>query len=697
MALMDTRGVEAGRALRRYLQGNALKRTGAAGMMIAWIWPHLATTFAKDDVPMLDRNEWGESIPEPNDAFVSRRVNPRNIEIEERRASAKPLTLKQMREFRQQRDRAHEELRIAGVWRDFGRFKALKRHYDRLKQELIETTDEQRRIELASKIDLLTAEAGQIRDRVLPYRAILDRYWYAREKLIEHGYARENEAFQTNLHKQMRQEVEAFAQIIRETWARLGYKHDRLYRNKRIVDKVNFSEIHVMPEAIWFKISVSRKTLGGFKSTLPYNVRVKDLTDELTLAELSSACQRKVTAKVSPRGAWIVVNRLNTRDGLIEYVTLEQVMRHYPSQDKPYLPIPMGVGEGRVISWVQLSRHPHFLIGGSTGGGKSNAINVIICTLITKHSPQEVQFVLVDLKEGLEFQTFENIPHLLMPVVKEVDQASEVLLQMEAFRSERAMKLAAARVKDIDAYNVLAKARGLETMPRVVVIFDEYAAIQVSRDYETSIQASVMQLLNKGRACGIHLIICTQNPSVDVLPGPSKANMAFRLAGVMPTQAASMTILGVGDAANLPASIRGRMIAMVGAVRWQVQTPHVRSSDLDFALEAAEQWRENAIALDTSKVVLPESRGALRFTRDDLLSMIMDNCAGRVSQTALWDMLKDAGVITQTELRNMIKRLIDNDRDFEYQGVRYHFKKVRKIYEAVEVEEASDEAESVET
>lgn len=645
---------------------------------------------------MLDRNEWGESIPEPNQAFVSRRVNPANIEVEARRASARPLTIKEMREYRRQRDAAHEELRLAGVWHDFARFKAMRRRYEQMRSMLLETTNPEQIEELNDRMQVMRTEAEQIRERVRPYRGILERFWHAREKLIEHGYARENEAFEANLQKQMRDESKAYAQIIRETWARLGYKHDRLYKNKRIVDKVGFSEIHVMPEGIWYKISVTRKTLGGFKSTLPYNVRVKDLTDDLTLAELSSACQRKVTAKVSPKGAWIIVNRLDTRDGLIEYVTLEQVMKHYPSQDKPYLPIPMGVGEGRVISWVQLSRHPHFLIGGSTGGGKSNAINVIICTLISKHSPAEVQFVLVDLKEGLEFQTFENIPHLLMPVVKEVDQASEVLLQMEAFRSERAMKLAAARVKDIDSYNVMAKARGLETMPRVVVIFDEYAAIQISRDYETSIQASVMQLLNKGRACGIHMIICTQNPSVDVLPGPSKANMAFRLAGVMPTQAASMTILGVGDAASLPANIRGRMIAMVGAVRWQVQTPHVRPLELEQALEAAEAWRERDVELDTAKVVLPESRGALRFTKDDLLAMVMDNCGGKVSQTALWDMLKDAGIVTQTELRNMIKRMIENDRDFEYQGVRYHFKKVRKIYEAVEVEETSNEAESVE-
>jgi S-DNA-T family DNA segregation ATPase FtsK/SpoIIIE len=333
----------------------------------------------------------------------------------------------------------------------------------------------------------------------------------------------------------------------------------------------------------------------------------------------------------------------------------------------------MGVGERDEISWLHLAQYPHFLVAGTTGGGKSNMINVIITTLISKHGPNEVQFVLVDLKEGLEFQHYDKIPHLMRPVVTSIEGAAEVMLQLEQKRAERGKLLAAARVKDIDEYNQVMERRKQPQMPRIVVIFDEYAAIDnpFSQDLKKSIQASAMQLTNKARAAGIHLILCTQRPSVDVVPGHIKDNMAFRIAGAMPTQAASTTILGVGDAATLPL-IKGRMIAMAGSLKWQIQTPHIKQADIENGVRLAKKWAEKLTAAEMEKETLPEAKGSLGFGDDDLIHLVMDDYDGQLIFTELWNQLKDTQLVSHNDLHKMCRKL-KLAGDFEYEGVTYRW------------------------
>jgi S-DNA-T family DNA segregation ATPase FtsK/SpoIIIE len=356
-------------------------------------------------------------------------------------------------------------------------------------------------------------------------------------------------------------------------------------------------------------------------------------------------------------------------------VTYQDIMAAYRESDRPFLPIPMGVGERDEISWLHLAQYPHFLVAGTTGGGKSNMINVIITTLISKHGPNEVQFVLVDLKEGLEFQHYADIPHLMRPVVTTIQGAAEVMLQLEQLRAERGKLLAAARVKDIDEYNDVMERRKQKQMPRIVVIFDEYAAIDnpFSQDLKKSIQASAMQLTNKARAAGIHLILCTQRPSVDVVPGHIKDNMAFRIAGAMPTQAASTTILGVGDAATLPL-IRGRMIAMAGSLKWQLQTPHIKQVDIENGVRIAKKWAEKLTAGEMEKETLPAAIGSIGFGEDDLMHLVMDDYGGQMNLSELWNQLKDTGLVSHNELHAMGKKLKQLP-EFEYEGVRYRWAK----------------------
>lgn len=623
---------------------------------------------------MRTSNEWGEAIPEPGAAFTNRRVNPANLALETRRRESRLMSKRELKRAVARRDHLYKALGAVGFWPAFEQFQQLMAHHRNVTDALKGAVNGQREplehdlSETAKEIHRLrAAHAGHI-EAYKEWRALCDR-------LNEHTYAVQRADYDRRLNEELAQEATHFEAILIDTWARLGYKHDLLHRNKRIVHKVAFDRIEITGDAIWYKIATTRKTLGkNFKSVLPYGVRVRDLISEETLYELSLATQRQVTCSTKNNGAWVKVNRLDSVDGLLTYVTIEQVMKHYPESDRPFLPIPMGVEAGRKISWVQLAKFPHMLVGGSSGGGKSNIINVIICTLISKHTAADMQLVLVDLKEGLEFQAYEKIPQLLMPVVKTIEDAAKVMLQLEQLRAQRGMALAEARVKDIDEYNDVMARRGQPPMPRVIVIFDEYAAIEnpFYKDHAKSIQASVMQLTNKARAAGIHLILCTQRPSVDVVPGHIKDNMAFRISGVMPTQAASMTILGVGDAANLPLHIKGRMIAMAGAEKWQVQAPHVRPGDLEAAIKIAMTTAAKTMTEDAPKVALPEAKGSLGFGEDDLLILVMDSYGGHMKYIDLWEQLKDTGIISQGELRALIK-VVKEYKTFDYEGRTYRW------------------------
>lgn len=640
-------------------------------------------------------NQWGEQIPEPMSSFTNRAISPKNIAVEERRRTSRLLGKRELRRTVKRRDAIYAQLSAVGFWPAYDEFQRLAAARRNLSDALEGAVNGTREPLLRER---QAAEQEQARLRAA-HAAHIELYQEWRglcEALNAHTWAVKRAEYEAQVNQELAREAGYFEDILVETWARLGYKHDTLWRNKRVVHKVGFSDIHITGDAVWYKINTTQKTLGrNFRSVLPYGVRVRDLVSEDTLYELSMGCQRQVTAVTGKSGAWVVVNRLDSVDGILTKLSYEQVMREYNKADHHLLPIPMGVGLKKEISWVFLSRYPHFLIGGTTGGGKSNLINVIICTLTALHGPDEVQLVLIDLKEGLEFQHYEKIPHLLMPIVLTVPDAEQVMRQLEALRTERSLQLAEARVKDIDEFNELMKARGLPRMPRVVVVFDEFAAIEdpYHKELRKSIQASAMQLTNKARAAGIHLILCTQRPSVDVVSGHIKDNMSFRIAGAMPTQAASMTILGVGDAATLP-PIPGRMMAMAGSLKWQLQTPLISKDDVIYSVKKAMTYADDRMQAAAPRQQLPAATGSVGFGADDLLALVMDNFAGRMSHKDLWAYLKDTGLITYDPLRALYKD-VRAQTPFTYEGVRYEWARQPGGHvqaETVEDDDGSDEA-----
>ena len=207
---------------------------------------------------------------------------------------------------------------------------------------------------------------------------------------------------------------------------------------------------------------------------------------------------------------------------------------------------------GNSIS-ADILKMQHVLIGGSTGSGKSACINTMICSLIKQYSPDEVKLVLIDPKK-VELSAYESLPHLLMPIVKDAHEASEVLKKMCDEMDRRFTVFEKVKVKSIEGYNKLvakyvAAGNSAKTMPYIVVVIDELADLMQVAGKE--VEGSIQRLTQLARAAGIHLIVATQRPSVDVVTGVIKSNIASRIAFATASGIDSRTILDQQGAEKL--------------------------------------------------------------------------------------------------------------------------------------------------
>ncbi len=193
---------------------------------------------------------------------------------------------------------------------------------------------------------------------------------------------------------------------------------------------------------------------------------------------------------------------------------------------------------------ADLARMPHLLIAGATGAGKSVAINTIICSILMKASPDEVRLLMVDPKR-IELSTYEEIPHLLHPVVVDPKMASRALLWAVKEMERRYFLMEEMRVKSFASYNDTAE----EKLPYIVIIIDELADLMMVSSNE--VEGSVARLAQMARAAGMHLILATQRPSVDVLTGLIKANFPTRMSFKVSSKIDSRTILDSSGAEHL--------------------------------------------------------------------------------------------------------------------------------------------------
>ncbi|HEX5417784.1 MAG TPA: DNA translocase FtsK, partial [Chloroflexota bacterium] len=208
------------------------------------------------------------------------------------------------------------------------------------------------------------------------------------------------------------------------------------------------------------------------------------------------------------------------------------------------LPFALGRGVSGPAIVADLARLPHLLIAGATGSGKSVAVNSLIGTILHTRAPADVRIVVVDPKR-VEFTWLERVPHLLTPVVTEPEKAVDVLGKVESEMAHRYDLLAAAGCRNRLSYN----AKGHPPLPALVVVVDELADLMMLASDD--VERSICRVAQLGRAAGIHLVIATQRPSVDVITGLIKANLPARLAFAVSSLVDSRTILDTPGAERL--------------------------------------------------------------------------------------------------------------------------------------------------
>ncbi|MBR4907406.1 MAG: DNA translocase FtsK [Acidaminococcaceae bacterium] len=199
--------------------------------------------------------------------------------------------------------------------------------------------------------------------------------------------------------------------------------------------------------------------------------------------------------------------------------------------------------EGKVIT-IDLAKMPHLLIAGTTGSGKSVCVNTLLAGIMYRARPDEVKLILVDPKV-VELTNYNGIPHLLVPVVTDAKKAASALHWAVGEMERRYKSFADTRVRDIKAYNAQAE----EKMPYIVVVIDEMSDLMMVA--KADVEDAILRLAQKARACGIHMVLATQRPSVDVITGIVKANIPSRIAFAVSSLTDSRTILDMGGAEKL--------------------------------------------------------------------------------------------------------------------------------------------------
>ena len=266
--------------------------------------------------------------------------------------------------------------------------------------------------------------------------------------------------------------------------------------------------------------------------------KILNLSDDLALA-LAAVAAIRIEAPI-PGTSLIGIELPNAETDMVSFRSVLESKAFFEAKSKLSFVLGKDVSGKPMIS--DISRMPHMLVAGSTGSGKSVCINGLICSILFKATPDEVKFIMIDPKM-VELSIYNDIPHLLIPVVTDMKKAPYALSWAVNEMNRRYKLFAENRVRDINGYNELEETE--EKMPRIVIIVDELADLMMVSPNE--VEDAICRLAQMARACGMHLVLATQRPSVDVITGLIKSNIPSRIAFAVSSQVDSRTILdGVG-------------------------------------------------------------------------------------------------------------------------------------------------------
>jgi S-DNA-T family DNA segregation ATPase FtsK/SpoIIIE len=311
---------------------------------------------------------------------------------------------------------------------------------------------------------------------------------------------------------------------------------DRKYREVKEKDRDGKTEVR-MEEVSKTRVKVER---------------INSLANDLALA--LAAPTIRIEAPV-PGKTFVGVEVPNTTSDLVSLRGVLETSAFQKLVAKTHMALALGKGAGGEAVAADLTKMPHLLIAGATGSGKTVCLNTILCCLLMHNTPNDVRFILIDPKR-VELTQYNSIPHLATPVIVDTTKALSALRWLLEEMDQRYKKLAAAGARHIEQYNK--NKQGEEKLPYLVLIIDELADLMMAGFDE--VESSLCRLAQLSRATGIHLVVATQRPSVDVVTGLIKANFPTRISFAVTSQVDSRTILDGAGAEKLLG--RGDMLYM---------------------------------------------------------------------------------------------------------------------------------------
>ncbi|MCY7214013.1 DNA translocase FtsK [Streptococcus anginosus] len=458
-------------------------------------------------------------------------------------------------------------------------------------------------------------------------------------------------------------------------------------KNQSKEKKIVRENIKILEEtfaSFGIRASVERAEIGP--SVTKYEVkpavgvrvnRISNLADDLALA--LAAKDVRIEAPI-PGKSLVGIEVPNSE---IATVTFRELWEQSKTDDKKLLEIPLGKAVNGSVRTFDLAKMPHLLVAGSTGSGKSVAVNGIIASILMKARPDEVKFMMVDPKM-VELSVYNDIPHLLIPVVTNPRKASRALQKVvdemenryELFSKVGARNIAGYNAK-VAEYNASQPEYKQVPLPLIVVIVDELADLMMVASKE--VEDAIIRLGQKARAAGIHMILATQRPSVDVISGLIKANVPSRIAFAVSSGTDSRTILdengaekllGRGDMLfkpideNHPVRLQGSFISDEDVERIVTFVKNQAEADYDDNFdpgEVSENDMDSGSENEQGDPLFEEAKALVIETQKASASMLQRRLSvGFNRATRLMEELEDAGVIGPAEGTKPRKVLLNN-------------------------------------
>jgi DNA segregation ATPase FtsK/SpoIIIE, S-DNA-T family len=404
------------------------------------------------------------------------------------------------------------------------------------------------------------------------------------------------------------------------TFGRGDAEHDAEGTSRRLTRALSELgvEAHVVRAVVGPRVTRYELRLGsGVKVG-----KVRNLQQDIAYA--LAATEVRILAPIPGKSA-VGVEVPNTKPAK---VTLGDVFSEYPDANDWALPVGLGKDiSGRAV-FFDLAEMPHLLVAGTTGSGKSVMLNGLLTSLLLTTDPRQVKMVLIDPKR-VELSQFVRVPHLITPVVTDVKKAANALSWAVSEMERRYEVLEKAGMRSLDGYND----RGAEQMPYVVVVIDELADLMMTA--AAKVENAVIRLAQKARAVGIHLVVATQRPSVDVITGMIKANIPSRIAFAVSSQIDSRVILdapgaesllGMGDmlfkpvSALRPSRVQGAFISEPEVER--VVSACASGAEARYVEEVTEAKQEKEKPEEPEDELLPEAASFVVATQQASVSAV---------------------------------------------------------------------------